>query len=540
MLISLSPFVLFIVNIWRRGWVLPVLAVGLWAFVAVVAGAIYPAFVQRFQVRADRVVEGAAATSPATSRPRATRLRPGERRRPATFDVDGELDGGRACATTPDTVRNIRLWDPAMHRRTTFAALQGIRSTSTRSTTSTSTATTLDGEPTQVMRRRPRPAAATASRRRRGRRSHLTYTHGYGVVAGAGQRQDRERAARPSSPRTCRSTTADGALEVNQPRGLLRRGPERLRHRQHRPQGDRLPGRGRRRPVHALRGRGRRRDRLDVPVRAQGGLRPALRRHQPADLGQHHSRTRRSCSSATSASGSRRSRRSSSFDADPYPVVLDGRIKYVARRLHDHAPLPERAAGRHRRPRPTAAASTPHVQLRAQLGEGRGRRLRRHRHFYVDRRRRPDHPGLPRRPSRSCSPTATRCPTALRGALPLPRGPVPVQTNMWGQVPRRPTPTTSTTATTQWNVAQDPGISRARGDRPRHDRAADGSRSAAERSLPVATCSCGFPVRGPSRSFILFGRSCRSSARATTPQKLHRVHGRPRATRPTTASSRPS
>ena len=42
LLISLLSFVLFIINIWRRGWVLPVLAVGLWGFVAIVAGGIYP------------------------------------------------------------------------------------------------------------------------------------------------------------------------------------------------------------------------------------------------------------------------------------------------------------------------------------------------------------------------------------------------------------------------------------------------------------------------------------------------------------------
>ena len=48
--ISLAAFVLLIVNIWRRGWVLPVLAVGLWAFVAMVVGGIYPAFVQRVRV----------------------------------------------------------------------------------------------------------------------------------------------------------------------------------------------------------------------------------------------------------------------------------------------------------------------------------------------------------------------------------------------------------------------------------------------------------------------------------------------------------
>lgn len=48
--ISLCAVVLLVVNLWRRGWTLPVLAVGLWAFVAIVVGGIYPAFVQRFQV----------------------------------------------------------------------------------------------------------------------------------------------------------------------------------------------------------------------------------------------------------------------------------------------------------------------------------------------------------------------------------------------------------------------------------------------------------------------------------------------------------
>ena len=50
-LISLAAAVLFIVNIFRRGWVLPAVAVGLWAFVALVVGGIYPQWVQRFQVQ---------------------------------------------------------------------------------------------------------------------------------------------------------------------------------------------------------------------------------------------------------------------------------------------------------------------------------------------------------------------------------------------------------------------------------------------------------------------------------------------------------
>ena len=50
-LVSLAVAVLFLVNVRQRGWRLPVLAVGLWAVVAVVAGTVYPAVVQRFVVQ---------------------------------------------------------------------------------------------------------------------------------------------------------------------------------------------------------------------------------------------------------------------------------------------------------------------------------------------------------------------------------------------------------------------------------------------------------------------------------------------------------
>ncbi len=51
LMISLLAVVLLIVNVFQRGWRLPVIAVGLWGLVALVAGEIYPAFVQRFQVQ---------------------------------------------------------------------------------------------------------------------------------------------------------------------------------------------------------------------------------------------------------------------------------------------------------------------------------------------------------------------------------------------------------------------------------------------------------------------------------------------------------
>ncbi|MGH9269180.1 MAG: UPF0182 family protein, partial [Acidimicrobiales bacterium] len=45
--ISVAAAVLFLVNIRLRGWVLPIIAVGLWSFVSVVIGGIYPAVIQR-------------------------------------------------------------------------------------------------------------------------------------------------------------------------------------------------------------------------------------------------------------------------------------------------------------------------------------------------------------------------------------------------------------------------------------------------------------------------------------------------------------
>lgn len=49
-LISVFAGVLLLVNIRRKGWALPVIILALWGLVAIIAGGIYPAFVQRFQV----------------------------------------------------------------------------------------------------------------------------------------------------------------------------------------------------------------------------------------------------------------------------------------------------------------------------------------------------------------------------------------------------------------------------------------------------------------------------------------------------------
>ncbi len=60
MVISIVAAALFVWNIWRRGWVLPIIAVGLWAFVSLVIGTIVPSIYQQFIVQPNELAEGAA------------------------------------------------------------------------------------------------------------------------------------------------------------------------------------------------------------------------------------------------------------------------------------------------------------------------------------------------------------------------------------------------------------------------------------------------------------------------------------------------
>jgi len=103
--------VLLIVNIWRRGWVLPVLAVGLWGFVAVVVGGIYPSVIQNLRVEPaessreapyiERNIEATRAAmglSEVSTRP---------------FDYNEDLTGAQLL-DNEETVRNIRLLDPGV------------------------------------------------------------------------------------------------------------------------------------------------------------------------------------------------------------------------------------------------------------------------------------------------------------------------------------------------------------------------------------------------------------------------------------------
>ncbi len=108
--ISLAAAAVLVWNIRRQGWTLPILAVGLWAFVALVIGVIYPAIAQAIvnpsqnQKEAPYIARNIAATRYAYD------LEPGDVT-VTNFQDNTSLSALQVLKDT-GTLDNIRLWDP--------------------------------------------------------------------------------------------------------------------------------------------------------------------------------------------------------------------------------------------------------------------------------------------------------------------------------------------------------------------------------------------------------------------------------------------
>lgn len=116
--ISLCAVVLLVINLRLRGWVMPILAVGLWSFTAIVMGGIYPAFVQRFQVEPNETTREAEFTERNISATRnAFGLVPDLDLTEASYDYTEDLTEAEIRAHA-DTVRNARVLDPLVSHPT--------------------------------------------------------------------------------------------------------------------------------------------------------------------------------------------------------------------------------------------------------------------------------------------------------------------------------------------------------------------------------------------------------------------------------------
>ena len=371
MVISIAAAALFIANIFRKGWVFPIIAVGLWAFISLVVGTIYPAVIQRFVVqpnefsreaavhrtqhrdaRAPRSGSTARRSRPRTStthQPRRSRRRSRRtRRRSTTSGCGTRRRRRRSSAAQQERFPYYRFVDVDADRYKVGADEQAAMVALARAR----------------CRQHPGPHVDEPAPRVHAR-----------VRTGRGGREPPTTQGEPSYLVSDIPSTGELAdSSPDQPGHLLRREPVRVRRRRH--QGRRAAGRDRRDQTEETRyqrRRGRRR------CRASCG------------------RARSHCASATGTSSCRASSPTNSrvlykrdirervrtaapflkFDADPYPVVVEQAHPVGHRRVHDLGPVsvlavdPPEQPARRQRPRHR-------VQLRAQLGEGDGRRVRRH------------------------------------------------------------------------------------------------------------------------------------------------------------------
>lgn len=178
-LVAVLAAVVFIANIFRDGWTLAIVSVVGWIFVSIGASVVYPAIVQRFTVQPNEL-----------ARERVYIERNIEATR-AAYGIDDTRIEVREFAATTDltaddieanetTVDNLRLWDPEVINRT-YQQLQEIRQYYRVDRVDTDRYLNAEGTPTQVMvsvRELDEPNIPAQD----WQNQRLAYTHGLGAV----------------------------------------------------------------------------------------------------------------------------------------------------------------------------------------------------------------------------------------------------------------------------------------------------------------------------------------------------------------------
>ena len=176
MLVAVMAAVLFIVNIFRPGWSLALVAVGSWLVVAIAAAAIYPAIIQRIQVNPQpQAREGPYIENSIKFTRAAWGLDKVEVRGfPAADDLEvADIEANRL------TIDNLRIWDPSVLPRT-YQSFQELRNYYTLSVVDTDRYLN-QGIPTQVMLA-VRELEEVNLPREDWLNQRLLYTHGFGAV----------------------------------------------------------------------------------------------------------------------------------------------------------------------------------------------------------------------------------------------------------------------------------------------------------------------------------------------------------------------
>ena len=176
-IISVVAAIILLVNLRFRGWILPLVAVGLWLVTSIVVAGIYPTLVQRFRVEPNEVtleapyVENNIGFTREAFQLDQVEVQP--------FAASTTLVADDIAANEP-TLNNVRLWDPGV-LGVTYREVQNIRTFYNIFDVDVDRYN-VDGELTQVMVSGRELDEADLPPPGGWVNEHLVYTHGYGQV----------------------------------------------------------------------------------------------------------------------------------------------------------------------------------------------------------------------------------------------------------------------------------------------------------------------------------------------------------------------
>ncbi len=180
-LISVAAGVLLLANIYRRGFALPAVSIGLWLFVTVLVGSAYPAIIQQFKVKpAETRIELPYIQRNIDATRAAFNLSKVEVKDFDYTEAPGAITG-QTLQEDKATIRNIRLWDPNENlARSTWQQQQSFRPYYQVLDVDVDRYM-IDGELTQTVVG-TRELQPNELPQKNWVNRHLAYTHGYGAI----------------------------------------------------------------------------------------------------------------------------------------------------------------------------------------------------------------------------------------------------------------------------------------------------------------------------------------------------------------------
>ena len=179
----------FIATIWSRSWRLPIISLVGLLVVALVLGGAYPSLVQQFRVRpSEAQLEAPYIQRAIDSTLTAYDLDDAEM---IDYDAETEAESGQ-LRSDADTIPGIRIVDPSVVSPT-FRQLQGVRNYYQFPEALDVDSYEVDGETVDtVIAVRELNLEGISEGQRNWVNDHTVYTHGFGVVAGYGNRRSPE------------------------------------------------------------------------------------------------------------------------------------------------------------------------------------------------------------------------------------------------------------------------------------------------------------------------------------------------------------